>query len=407
MPRKQPTGNDRRLKWGDGWIEARTDRHDRPSFLAHWREEDPATGKRTVRRSRAFPTEDAAEAHLRDVADRQARGAYVPPERMTVAELVAGYLARGAYDWSPATRAAYRQRAAAMVVPYLGKERAVALTAPRVQHWVDTLVRKGLAPNTIDAGVRVLSGAYAEAVRIGVVPSNPVTGTKRPAIRQKPVAVWTEAEAKRVLAAVAAEPMWSAAYRLALTTGLRPGELRAVRWSDLDLDRGILVVSRTMTKDDDGHQVVGDTTKGRRQRAVALAPAAVAALRDWRKAQVAHRLAAENWHDPDLVFATGRGRLLSQRHWQAKHEAIVAAAGVRRIVPHGMRHSYATLELEAGTHPKVVSERLGHTKIQTTLDRYSHVSVDLQRAAAEAMDARLFGPSDTTTPERGGEKTGN
>jgi integrase len=383
------------LKWGDGWIVCRTTANGEKRFFANWREPQPDGTRK--KRAKQFPTQAAAEAHLRDVADRRDRDGYVAPDRLTVADLVAGYLARGAYDWGTATRAAYRQRADVHVLPDLGNGLAVDLTAPRVQHWVDRLVKRGLAPNTIDGAVRVLLGAYKEAVRLGIVPSNPVAGTKRPAIRQAPVAVWTEVEVKRVLDAVAGEPMWNAVYRLALTSGLRPGELRVVRWSDIDLDRGVLVVRRTMTKDEAGHQVVGTTTKGKRPRAIALLPAAVAALRDWRKAQLEARLAAPTWHDPDLVFATSTGRLIAQRHWQDKHDAVVASAGVPRIVPHGMRHTNATLELEAGTHPKVVADRLGHSRVEFTLNRYSHVSIDLQRAAAEALDRRLFGGDDATT----------
>lgn len=386
MPRKG-TGNDRRLKYGDGWIEPRANRAGEPRFLARW--EVVAPDGTRERRSKQFLTEADAEAFLRETADAISNGTYVAPEKMTVCELVAAYLERGAYEWKPSTLATYRQRAKAIIEPYLGTVRAVDLKAPRVQHWVDQLVKAKLAANTIDGAVRVLNGTYDDAVRLGIVTVNPVTGTRRPSLRQAPVEVWSADEEKRVLASVGDDPMWEAAYRLALATGVRPGELRVVRWSDLDLEKRVLTVRRSMTKDVDGHQVIGATTKTGRSRAIAFGEKTARALAVWRKEQVRIRLAAERWDDGDLVFSTAFGKLVAQNHWQDRHAKVIADASVKAITLHGMRHTFATRMLERGVHPKIVSEMLGHANIQTTLDLYSHVSPDLQRMAADALDAAL------------------
>lgn len=390
------TGNARRLKWGDGWIEARTTPTGAERHQARWPDRTP---KGLVWRAKTFETADQAEAHLRGVADAKARGSYVEPEKLTVSDMVADYLTRGAYEWKPSSLATYRQRAKAIVLPDLGECLVTALTAPRVQHWVDGLVRRKLAANTIDGAVRVLNGAYRDAVRLGIVAANPVTGTRRPMLRQAPVEVWSAEEERRVLAAVNGDAMWEAAYRVALATGVRPGELRVLRWKDIDLEKRVLTVRRTMTKDEAGHQVIGDTTKTGRTRAIAFGEKTAKALTVWRKEQLAQRLAAAAWHDGDLIFATATGRLVTQRHWQGQQAAVIAAAGVTTITLHGIRHTFATRMLERGVHPKIVSEMLGHANIQTTLDLYSHVSEDLQRLAADALDASLDDAVDTTTSD--------
>jgi integrase len=216
------------------------------------------------------------------------------------------------------------------------------------------------------------------------------------AARQKPIATWSAGEVAAVVSALNDEPMWSALYRLALTTGMRPGKLRALRWRDLDLDRGAVVVARTMTKDADGVVAVGDSTKTGRRRAVALPASTVAALTRWRAAQNARRLAAETWAAEPFVFDRGDGTWLPLTTWQHRHDRLIAATGAARITLHGLRHTYATLMLEGNAHPKIVADALGHVDVGTTLNIYSHASDAIQRAAADALEQRLFGGGDAT-----------
>ncbi|MEA2516109.1 MAG: integrase, partial [Thermomicrobiales bacterium] len=117
------------------------------------------------------------------------------------------------------------------------------------------LVKLKLAPNTIDGAVRVLNGAYTDAVRLGVAAAYPVTGTRRPSLRQKPVAAWSADEVKRVFEALKDDPMWNAVYWVVLATGMRPGEFHVLRWGDIELEKYIVTIRRSMTKDADGHRV--------------------------------------------------------------------------------------------------------------------------------------------------------
>lgn len=376
------------LAWGEGTIAPQPN----GKWLARWWEPQPGGAKR--KRGRVFDDYDAAQDHLRTIHRQIRDEQFAPTVTLTVRQIVEQWLERGKARWKPATHASYRQRAHKHVIPALGAIRADALTTPRVQHWVDGLVRAGMDAATIDGLHRVLNGALKEAVRIGIIDRNPATGTTRPPVLIRAVEHWTGAEVMRVLAAIGDDPMWRALYRLAVTTGMRPGELRALTWADIDLDKRVLVVKRTMTKDAAGLVVIGATTKTGRSRVNVLTESAVRDLAAWRTAQKARQLAAAVWHRNDLVFDRGDGRFLPQTTWQHYHDALIARTGVRAITLHGMRHTNATLDMEAGVHPKIVSERLGHRNIQTTLDRYSHVSLDLQKAAADALDRRLFGDDD-------------
>lgn len=380
MPKQRTDG----LRYGEGSISAR----ENGTYQARWSERHP-TGMR--QRARTFATRDEAEDHLRAIYRQRRDGRYLSPSERTVHDLVTEWLERGRGRWKPATQATYRQRAETHVYPALGTVRAETLTTPRVQHWVDQMVRAGFDASTIDGATRVLSAALREAVQIGVLAHNAAIGIRRPSVQIKEAAVWTREEIADVIGIVAGDPMWSALYRLALTTGMRPGELRALRWSDVDLDARTVTVRRTVTKDAEGRVVIGKTTKTGKPRTIALSASVTDALAAWRSAQRIRQLAHASWHREDLIFDRGNGQLLSLHNWQDHHEALIASAGVQRITLHQLRHTSATQSLEAGEHPKIVSERLGHRSIQTTIDRYSHVSMDLHRAAAESLSDRLFG----------------
>jgi integrase len=230
----------------------------------------------------------------------------------------------------------------------------------------------------------VLNGAFTAALQLGLVEKNPVTGTKKPAIRRKEMVTWSQEHVRKVIDCLSDDPMYQALYALALSTGMRPGELRALRWSDIKLSRNRLTVQRTMTRDKDGHGMVGTETKSGKPRVLSLSPRVVAFLRAWSRVQY---LVSIDWY----VFTGAHGGPLPRNTWQKRHVKIIKAAGVPYITLHGLRHTAASLMLEQNVHAKIVSDMLGHGKIQITLDTYSHPSDALLQATAETMGEWLFG----------------
>jgi integrase len=180
-------------------------------------------------------------------------------------------------------------------------------------------------------------------------------------------------------------------YVLALTTGMRLGELLGLRWQDVDLAAHMLQVRHTLLRLRDGLQLTEPKT-ARSRRRVALGASAVDSLRLHRSRQAAARLRlGQVWEDNDLVFANEIGKpveagnLLRRSFWP-----LLAKAELPRIRFHDLRHTAATLLLQQGVHPKVVSELLGHSSIGLTLDTYSHVLPDMQQQAVAAMDRLLM-----------------
>lgn len=385
------------LKRGEGWIKERPRVDGSIAYQAGWLDAD---GRQ---RTRTFPSRDAAEDHLRQQQRAKRDGRYAAPSDLTVARAVADWLDRGAGGWSPNTRYVYRSRAKANIVPQIGALRVQELTKARLQHWLDRLVAVGVAPGTLHLACVVLKAALDDAVDLGVIASNPAAGLRRPSLPRARAATWTEAEQRRVLAHVAGDRFWRPFFAVALATGVRPGELRALQWRDLDLADGVIRVRRTITRDDAAREVIGETTKGKRERAVAIPAEVVDELRAWRVAQTERRLAAAAWTERDLVFDGGRGGVLPARRWSEKLAEVAAACDVPRLTRHQLRHTHATLALAIGEHPVVVADRLGHASVKTTLDTYQHSSPALQRAFADEVGRRLFGdPEATTSRERSG-----
>lgn len=399
MPRKKKRPTTGR-KHGEGSIAVETKADGTKRYKARWYEPQPYGP--AIPRSKSFLNSDDAEDHLRKIARAKRDGRYVAASEMTVTEAVASYLERGRSGWKKSTYATYLQRARTHIEPTIGKAKLSELTTARVQHWIDDRTKAGVGAKTLEEARRVLSAALSEAARLDIIKSNPVTATRTPTARPTPHKTWTTEEIGRVFAAVADHPMWHALYRMAAFTGMRPGELRALRWTDVDMDKRVLTIHRTITRDEDNHEVMGDTTKTGKDRAVALPRSVVDTLRVWKVEQAKMQLVATRWDAGRYIFTGAHGQPLGGTTWDTYHEAMIERAGVTVITMHEIRHTNATVELEAGTHPKIVADRLGHSRIETTLNLYSHVSPDLQRAAIDAFEDRLESATNTTTREADG-----
>jgi integrase len=180
-------------------------------------------------------------------------------------------------------------------------------------------------------------------------------------------------------------------------------EVLGLRWRDLDLTAGVLQVRRQLQRDK-----TYSTPKAKSRRRIDLAAPEIQALQAHRALQQADRLAyGAAYEEQELVFCTHRGRPLSWRNVTREFKKHLVAAGLRNIRFHDLRHTNATLLLEAGVHPKVVQERLGHSDIGTTLNIYSHVMPTLGRDAAQHLRDILHGDEATDTRDSTATQAGD
>lgn len=174
------------------------------------------------------------------------------------------------------------------------------------------------------------------------------------------------------------------------TTGMRRGELLVLTWDDVDLDRRSITIRKALVVVTNVPEI-GPTKTGR-SRLIELDTRTVAALRSWRSRQAReHLLVGNGYKDDGLVFTHLDGRWYHPERFSREFDRAVERHGLDRIRLHDLRHTWATLALEAGVHVKVVSERLGHSSIVVTLDTYSHVTAAMASNADERVAGLIFG----------------
>lgn len=243
--------------------------------------------------------------------------------------------------------------------------------------------------------------ALNQAVADGTVARNVaslVGRSHRPKVRSREMTtIAADDEPTRFIDAARGERL-EALLVVAITTGMRQGELRALRWKDVALDRDVLAVTGSVTGTARAAMTIG-TPKSGRTRSIALGQLTVQALREHRRRQVEEQLlVGSEWRDRGLVFCTEFGEFLPTNTMVLLLHRTLARAGLPRIRFHDLRHTAATLMLTKGVHPKIVSEMLGHSTTAITLDLYSHVTPHMQQSAAETIDRALT----RSQPQQGG-----
>jgi integrase len=227
------------------------------------------------------------------------------------------------------------------------------------------------------------------SIQVGGSAAN-IVATAHPRVKRREFAIYSEEQARRLLDAVAGHRL-EALLVLALTTGMREGELDTLQWRDVDLEGGSLQVRRTLQRTAEGYRW-DDTKTAHSRRRIALPALAIAALRRHRARQAQERLRlGPAWQDNDLVFTEAGGGRLSLYYFYTNgwYGSVVKRAGLPTTRFRDLRHTAATLLLERGVNPKVVSEMLGHSSVAVTLTLYGHVTPHMQHEAAATMERTL------------------
>jgi integrase len=287
----------------------------------------------------------------------------------------------------PITFESYERLVRVHMVPALGHVKLKALSPAHLQGFYRDRLDAGLSPCTVQRLHAVIHRALKQALRWGLVPRNVSEATDPPKAQRKEIRPLTPEQVRTLLKTAQGDRL-EALYVLAITTGLRQGELFGLKWEDVDLAAGRLSVRRTLTTPKGGRRL-GPPKRSKSRRSVKLTARAVEALRVHRERQLKEReKLAELWQDHAFIFATQVGTPLNRHNYFRRcFKPMLEKAGLPHTVRfHDLRHTCATLLLSKNVNPKVVQELLGHANISQTMDTYSHVLPDMQERAASAMD---------------------
>lgn len=304
----------------------------------------------------------------------------VTRDKMTVAEFMQkwqeNYLAvqQQLGRLKPSTVSSYQSNLACHIVPFFGARPLCDVTLAHVQEFIKTLLGKGLSPKTIGNVIVILKEMFKHAVQWGHLDTNPVQYVERPRGEDKEMDVFTPDEIRRLLDAQE-EPLRTLLLTAALT-GMRQGELFGLQWEDIDFTAHQIHVRRALW-----HGTLGTPKSRRSRRAIDMPPTLEEALR---------RLATTR--RSEFVFCSDRGTPLDADNFRHREfPQALRRAGLRRVRFHDLRHTYTSLLIAQGAHPKYIQAQLGHASIQTTLDRYGHLMPQVHQAEARKLDQLVFG----------------
>jgi len=359
---------------------------------------DPQTGK--LQRVALYgKTRQEVANKLNQALSDRSRGTFVAPHKLTVGEWLNTWLRDYKHPaLRPVSYDSYEMFIRVHLKSALGRIPLKDLRPDQVQCFYNDKRDAGLSARTIRYLHTILHGALKQAMKNQLVMRNVSEATTLPGGRTRTMHPLTLEQVQQFLTAVKGDRLF-AAFFLEMGTGVRRGELLGLRWQDVDLESGVLRVRQTLVRVRNHDAVEGERkTKlifqepktEQSRRTIPIPDDIVEALRRHKARQAEERLLmGEAYEDHGLVFCQANGQRIDPRNFTQYFERLLRQAGLPRIRFHDGRHTFATLMLELGEAPKTVQTMLGHTKISTTLDLYTHVSLDLEKKAAAKLNAVL------------------
>jgi integrase len=353
-----------------------------------------ANGKRLYP-SKTFRTQTAALKWRTARLHEKDLGQYVEGSTLTVGAYIDRWLVSMAQRARENTLYNYRQIINLYIKPDLGNIKLANLRPYHIEQWQSRLLARLSVKSVVTARI-VLTGALRKAVRLRLIGSSPVADTDPPKLIRKEKRSLSIDEARRFLMGCR-DDSFGVYFAMAIYTGLRPEELKAVKWKNLDLEvgpgkRGAVHVREALLWVPGVKKFVSPKTKNG-IRSVAFPQELVAMLVEHRKRQLEVRLSVgRHYENLDLVFANPVGTPLVRATLERHLKAILRAANItEHLRQYDLRHSFVTLSLVAGVDIKTVSQEAGHATVAFTLDHYAHVHKTMQESASVKREALLAG----------------
>lgn len=397
-PEKQPKKHKRNKprRRGSGSVFRRPDRKGK-QWVAQLVLENGKT------KQRYFTTQAEADMALNEMLYEQRRGTLITEKDLTVKQQLEHWIENvHKHTIRLSTYSEYRRNIEKHILPELGHLKLQQLTVRRIEAFYTKKAEEGLSAGSIKRLHNILSQALDHAVRSNLIARN-VCGIARKALPRQTrheIHALDQKQAQQLVAAAKGRRL-EALFILAIVTAMREGELLALRWGDIDFEKGYLQVRHTVKRaphwsraagEPKTRLVEGEPKTASSRRKIVLSPYLVEVLKQHRIRQLAERLRAGNtWEEHDLVFCNRHGAFREPSGVFHAFQRLLKEAELPPMRFHDLRHSAATLLLAMDVHPKVVQELLGHSSITMTLNTYSHVLPSLQKGAVDKLSDLFSG----------------
>lgn len=348
---------------------------------------DPVTGKRVRSYHKFHGNKKQAEAELRRMLTDLDSGRPISLSSMLLSSWMDQWLSMYLPNIEETTRAGYSEKIKNHIKPYLGAYPLNALRADVIQKWINDLTAKGLSPKSVKHAYQLVKAALEKAVILQMIMFNPCKGTTLPKMQKPQTNVYNKNEVDAMLRAAQGTDMYLPLLLL-VTLGLRRGELAGLKWSNVDLSNRTIKVCDTIV-----------TVNG---KPLAKPPKSAAGIRTLHIGQDLTDILAEAKRNDymlmlqrklcccDYVVHMENGLPYNPDVLTRKWTRFKQMHGLKDIRLHDLRHSCATLMIQAGIDPKTVQHRLGHADISITLNTYTHCTPQMDANAADKMDDIIF-----------------
>jgi len=338
-------------------------------------------------------TADEARQKRDEIKRQVADGSFVSSDRLTVEQLSQQYLESLHSTVKSSTHRRYEQLLRKHVLPFIGPTQVKKLQPGQLEALYGEVVRKGLSPQTAVHVHRVVHAMLARATRWQLIGRNVASLVKPPRVKYREMRALTPKEVKQLFDA-ASDTRLEALWRLAIGTGMRLGELLALKWQRIDLDRRTLRVEATLENDPERGLINSEPKTAGSRRTIHLTNSLTKALETHRARQNRERMKLGHaWADGDYVFSSTFGTPLNMQNLGRRDfkNLRVSAGIVGHVRMQDLRHTAISLALSEGVAPTDVANMAGHSSVAVTLQRYAHALPEAPRRAADAIERLVAG----------------
>ncbi|WP_055669427.1 tyrosine-type recombinase/integrase [Desnuesiella massiliensis] len=357
-----------------------------------------ADGSRNQLRKRGFKTKKEAQLFIADTIMKVTNGHNFSGDKILLKNYLEKWLKNEESSLSPSTQKRYREFCV-HISNHLGQVPIGKLTGLQIKEFYQDLenpqeysnFRKGLSRSTILKIHRMLHKALTDAVRDGTIDRTIISNIKYGRVEKTQTEVWDNLTCYLFLEKIKDELLYLPVL-IAFETGLRQSEITGLKWDDINIEKGLLTVKRNYSYDDSKKSLSDKKTKTKSSiRTIILFDNTIKHLKNQRQKQRLNKiLLGESYIDSGYVCTNSIGNPIDPHYISKRFAKAIKKHNFKKIRFHDLRHSHATLLLKENIHPKIVSERLGHSSISITLDTYTHVSTDIERAALLSVNKKII-----------------
>ncbi|WMX58057.1 tyrosine-type recombinase/integrase [Peribacillus sp. R9-11] len=348
---------------------------------------NPITGKRKQIRRRGFVSKDVAVKAYVEVKSEILGDAFVDISSMKYEQFMDEYWEERKISLQSSTYETHTIFYKKHIQPRLGKIKLQGIRHTQIQRTINELVSEKYSPETVHLIYRIMNASFKKAILLKLIKENPCSGATLPKRNRREMNIWSLDQVNYFLQEaphVTRVTRCLIGFQIGLLAGLRQGEILALRWKDIDFEKGIIYIRQTLTQ---SAEIKNGAKNNSSVRSLTIPNRLLEELKIHRKLIDFEKVNCKlNYQDHDLVLPTRYGAPMIPRNFRKEFYNITKYLNLPKIRFHDLRHTHATLLIEQNINVKLIADRLGHTDIETTLNTYSHVLPNMQRSVSDKLD---------------------